>query len=134
MSNRNNYDNADEVRARFTVWMELTLKNARNQYYRKQEPKFTTISIEELPIELQADPVNPYTKIEHSADAFEFEEEKLAKAFYKLPLMRREVLRLLFVRELSPEEIAHTLNCSVDYVYKQKYRALKKLRIILEED
>jgi len=78
-------------------------------------------------------PHNPYVRIERSSNSFDFEEERLAKAFYELPLMRREVLRMLFVLEMTPEEISQKLRCSIDYVYKQKHRALKKLRSLLEE-
>ena len=74
-----------------------------------------------------------YASVEKDPDAFNFEEERLAKAFYELPLMRREVLRLLFVCELTPEEISHRLHCSVNFVHLQKSRALKKLRDAMEE-
>ena len=64
---------------------------------------------------------------------FEFEEERLAYAFSKLPLMRREVLRLLFVEMKEPEEISEILHCSTNYVHLQKSRALKRLRELLAE-
>lgn len=72
-------------------------------------------------------------RVESSQEAFDFEEEKLAQAFSALPLMRREVLRLLFVEELTPGEIAAKLHCSMNYVHKQKSRALQKLRAALTD-
>lgn len=134
MNYQRNSDRPDELRARFTTWLSSTLKNARNMYYRSQKNKLETISFDELPDELQIDPLNPFDRIERSYDAFDFEEEKLARAFYELPLMRREVLRLLFVCELTPDEISRRLHCSVNFVHLQKSRALKKLRSVLEED
>ena len=35
---------------------------------------------------------------------------------------------MLFVEEIKPEEIAKKLNCSSQYVYNQKFRAIKTLR------
>ena len=66
-------------------------------------------------------------------DDFDFEEARLASAFSALPLMRREVLRLLFVEMKEPEEISKILNCSTNYVHLQKSRALKRLRELLTE-
>ena len=103
-------------------------------YYRSQKTQFETVPFEELPLEYRIDPTNPYERVERSADAFDFEEERLAKAFFELPLMRREVLRLLFVCEMTPEEISRRLHCSASYVRKQKFYALKKLRELLEEE
>ena len=70
---------------------------------------------------------------ERAADDFEFEEVRLANAFAELPLMRREVLRLLFVEMKEPSEISTILHCSTQYVNLQKFRALKRLRELLEE-
>ena len=78
-------------------------------------------------------PIDYYTNIEHSSTDFDFEEETLAEAFSKLPSIRREILRLLFVAEKSPEEIAVQLQCTVNYVHLQKSRAIKKLRASLQE-
>lgn len=54
--------------------------------------------------------------------------EKLAKAFSELSLMRREVLRLLFVEEKTPCEIARQLCISPNCVYQFKHQALAKLK------
>ena len=67
-------------------------------------------------------------------DAFTFEEERLAKAFSQLPLMRQRILTLLFVNELTPAEIAKQMNCSVQHVYNQRSLALKRLRQLLREE
>lgn len=129
---RNYYSEKDELRARFTIWLETTLARARSKYYSSQKQRIETISYEEMPIDYRLDPYDCFAMVGRDPNTFDFEETRLAEAFYELPLMRREVLRLLFVCELTPEEIAQRLHCSVNYVYKQKYRALKKLRRILE--
>ena len=69
-----------------------------------------------------------------SESSFQFEEERLAKAFFSLPLHRQQILTMLFVEEKKPEEIARILRCSTDYVRLQKYRAIQKLRKLLSEE
>lgn len=61
-------------------------------------------------------------------DSFDFEEQRLAEAFRELPLMRRRILEMLFVEELTPSEIAAKLHCSVQHVYNQRSLAIKRLR------
>jgi sigma-70, region 4 len=63
-----------------------------------------------------------------SPDSFDFEEQRLAEAFRELPLMRRRILEMLFVEELTPSEIAAKLHCSVQHVYNQRSLAIKRLR------
>lgn len=133
MSHSNGYTESDELRARFTAWLNTTLVNAKNMYYRSQKKERDTIPFDELPLEYRVDPTDYFESVEREKDAFAFEEERLAKAFFELPLMRREVLRLLFVCEMTPEEISKRLHCSPNYVALQKHYALKKLRKILEE-
>ena len=63
-----------------------------------------------------------------SPDSFDFEEQRLAEAFRELPLMRRRILEMLFVEDLTPSEIAAKLHCSVQHVYNQRSLAIKRLR------
>ena len=39
----------DELRARFTVWLETTVYRDRLKYLEREKPKVDTVSIEELP-------------------------------------------------------------------------------------
>lgn len=122
----------DILRARFTVWIEKLITNAKTDFLRQnnKEPEF--VSIDELFDDEQI--IGDYDVIVvEDKDAFAFEEERLAEAFYKLPLMKRKILELLFVECIRPEEIASRLNCSPQYVYNQRYRALKHLREQLEK-
>ena len=122
----------DELRARFTAWLDITVYRARLKYLQRQRPPADVISIEELPESCLVT-----TDIEmlqnHDRNTFDFEEERLADAFRKLPIKRQRILSMLFVEEKKPEEIAKCLNCSVQYVYDQRYQALKKLRLSLDE-
>ena len=121
------YDEPDVLRARFTKWLEKLIKNARIDSLRQLKNVPETISIDSLFEDEQLVGDSDVT-ISDSKTAFDFEEERLAKAFYELPLMKRRILEMLFVEEIKPEEIAKRLNCSAQYVYNQRSRAIKKLR------
>jgi len=121
------------VRNRFTAWMEKVVKNLRIDYIRKKGLKSKKDShwTTEMPdISYEQD----FRLI--PKDEFDFAEGKLAEVFAGLPLLRKRILVLTFVEELTAMEIAELLNCSVEYVYDQKRRALQKLRQQLnaEED
>lgn len=100
----------DQLRAEFTVWLNKSLTNAKYDYLRKKEREPKTASLDSIPADLIVDPHDCFAAVERSTADFEFEEAKLAYAFSKLPLMRREVLRLLFVEMKDPEEIASILH------------------------
>lgn len=125
-------DEPDILRARFTVWIEKLIKNAKTDYLRQNNKEMEFVSIDELFDDEQLIGTHDVIVAEDK-DAFAFEEERLAEAFYKLPLMKRKILELLFVEGVKPEEIAFRLNCSPQYVYNQRYRALKYLREQLEK-
>lgn len=119
----------DELRARFTAFLQIMVRRSRLNYLAKIKNRPETVSLEELP-----DIMDPASEIRLSGDQkdFEFEEDRLAQAFATLPLMRKTILKLLFVDELSPQEIAAKLHCSVRHVYNQRSLALKRLRLLLK--
>lgn len=105
----------DELRARFTKWLETTVYRAKLKYLERQKQKIDTISIEELPENALSVSDKPfYDGVPQSA--FDFEEERLANAFANLPMKRQQILTMLFVEERKPEEIARLLNCSAQHV------------------
>lgn len=125
----------DELRARFTKWLETVIRRAQIDYLRKYGRDYAIISIEEIPENAFAvSEEDNRWMIPHNKSAFDFEGERLAKAFYELPLMRQRILTMLFVEEKKPEEIAKILHCSIQHVYNQRSLALKKLRILLGKD
>ena len=115
----------------FTAYIKQVTIYARLEYLRKLEYRTRESSLEQLPPEIlmyEYPPIVP-------EDDFAFDMKNLSQAFSKLTLMRRRILTLIFVEELSAPEVADKLGCSVDYVYLQKHRALKKLRNqLMEED
>lgn len=115
----------DELRGCFTRWIVITAQNAQKNYLRTEGKRPKTISIDEIELPI-TDTLLP--KVETVSGSFDFAEQQLADAFRELPLMRRRILELLFVDELSPAEIAQKLHCSVQHVYNQRSLAIKRLR------
>ena len=124
---KSNIDPNEKLRAEFTSWLTTLMRRARIDYFRSKEREVKTISLDEVSVTDFA-VQDAYAILESS---FQFEEERLARAFFSLPIQRQQILTMLYVDELSPEEIARILNCSVDYVYKTKSRSLKPLRKML---
>ena len=124
----------DELRARFTRWLEVTLQRARIDYVRKLEREKKMVYVEQLPEEYLVEEQAESKWIHSFTGEFDFEEEQLAHAFYGLTILRQKILTMLFVEEKSPKEIAVQLGCSVRHVYKQRSLALGKLREMLEKD
>lgn len=124
----------DELRARFTRWLEVTLHRAKVDYVRKLEREKKMVYVEQLPEEYLVEDQAEAKWIRSFTDTFDFEEDQLAHAFYRLTILRQKILTMLFVEEKSPNEIADQLGCSVRHVYKQRSLALDKLREMLEKD
>jgi len=115
---------------RFTAWMEQAVRHSKADYLRKQGRRQKEVHIEQPDIAESAVYEAP---LPFSPGEFDFEEEKLANAFSRLALLRRQILTLIFVDDLSAQEVADKLGCPVGYVYLQKHRALKALRDQLME-
>lgn len=121
----------DRIRGEFTVWLEKLIVRTKLSYIRQHSKYLNIISIEDLSEEAFAifDETITYR------DTFEFEDEKIERAFIKLPISRRRILIMLFLEELSPEEVAKRIGCSVNSVYLQRMRAIRELRkLITVED
>lgn len=112
----------DELRARFTKWMEVTLLRARRKYLQKKKVDEAVLFLNDLSEEIIPPAKEPYTS------GFDFESDWLADAFSELSPRRQEILTLLFVEELKPRDIAEILQCSPEQVYNRQYQALRSLR------
>lgn len=106
MDYRQNADR-DELRARFTAWLDTLLKRAKLNYLEREceEPHESLDSLDEDQLPATED---AYMQTLFSDDPFGFTEDRLAKAFSELPLMRQQILKLLFVDEMKPRDIAKT--------------------------
>lgn len=128
--NHQQYQNHDELRARFTKWLETLLYRAKLKYVRKMEKQVKTVSLEDIP-ESSLPLAEPCSN--NNQKTFDFEESKLAEAFYNLPIKRQKILEMLFVENKEPKEIANELNCTVQHIYNQRSLSLKKLRLQLQK-
>ena len=128
------YQDLDErLKARFTLWLDRLMYRARINYLEKYYSTPESIGLAQIPEELLAKEDEHELSAE-TEDGFIFEEERLAEAYSRLPLMKKRILSMSFVDQLSPAEIAERLHCSVRTVYNQKHRAIKALRDWLSED
>lgn len=121
------------LKARFTLWLEQLMYRTRINFLQKYYSAPESIGLAQIPEELLAKE-DEYELSTETEDGFIFEEERLAEAYSRLPLMKKRILSMSFVDQLSPAEIAERLHCSVRTVYNQKHRAIKALRDWLSED
>lgn len=120
----------DRLQAQFTSWLTTLLRRARIDYIRRQERMFKTVSLDETnEAELVCE-----DKYSSPQSEFEFEEERLARAFFSLSLKRQQVLTMLFVQDMTPTDISRRLHCSADYVYMLRKRALEALKRMLNDE
>lgn len=128
-------ESADVLCGRFTNWLDVLVYRAKLKYIRKLSQDIEAVSLDEL-IDSGFQPVDPVpvdTVLSQKSKSFEFEEEKLARAFSDLPIKRQRILEMLFIEQMKPEEIAKELNCTVQHVYNRRSSALKQLRLALTE-
>ena len=119
----------DELRGRFTRFMEVTVRNARIDYLRKRKCQVPTVPLDSIP-ESQLE----YADSPPPDVGFDFDDERLSVAFNELSSVLQRILTQLFVHEIKPSEIAWLLACPVEYVYKQRSLAIKWLRRMLGGD
>jgi len=117
------YDDIDLFQ-RFTAYMELVVTHAGIDYVRRQAFRKNEVNIGLTP----PDDIVDFNAFPISSHEFDFEEKRLADTFSQLNLLRRRVITLHYAEDLSLQETAERLNCSIKFVYLIKHRALKKLR------
>ena len=115
---------------RFTAWIKIVVKHTKIDYIRHLKSQLRELPLDEV-IEMCPSSCCSDEWIELDC-AFDFENELLNEAISNLPPKRREVLEMLFIHELPPEEIAANLRCSVQHIYNQRSLALKDLRAALQ--
>lgn len=119
----------DELRGRFTRFMELAVKHARADYLRLLRTRIETVSLDEF-----SDVLQVTDKVLADAGSFEFDNLRVEYEFKKLPTSQRLVLTLLFAEDETPQSAAALLGCSVQHIYNQRSLAIKKLRTALMGD
>lgn len=114
----------DKLRARFTSWLVTLLRRARIDYLRQSAREPKTVTLEAIDEQRMA----AEDKYFSMSSEFQFEEERLAQAFFSLSPRKSEILKCLFAEQLTVEETAKRLHITSENVYKEKSRALATLR------
>lgn len=124
-------DSEGELIAQFTAFMEKVVTSAKIDYIRRQRHWKWEVLMDKPPTPQDMKPIPERWLSAVPGNEFYFAEERISKALSDLSALRRRILELSFIEELSAQEISEILGCSVKFVYNQKHAALKKLRDIL---
>lgn len=116
----------DDLRNRFTAWMQVVVKRAKIDYIRrlKAHPREVSIEDENVRNKLFYKP----TESMRVANTFSFDNRRLETVYKKLSPQKRRILELLYVHNYTPEEVAGILHCCIRNVYNQRSLILKELR------
>ncbi len=117
MSNTGN----DPLRGKFTRFLMYTVDNTVSNYLRKNR-------VREYPVGILKSQRVDFSSEGSHLRGFDFNWDELAQAYCNLPRSYQEVLFLLLVEELTPQEAAKSLHCTVKQIYVRKSRAIKNLR------
>jgi RNA polymerase sigma factor (sigma-70 family) len=109
--------------SRFKAWMFHIARNARIDYFKKQQPE--TLLPEEGEHALQSSSPLPGHGLEREQQTV-----LLECAMFQLPPEKREVLVLSRYQEMKYEQIAEVMGCEVGTVKVRVHRALNELRDI----
>ena len=121
----------DDLRNQFTAFIQKVVYHAKVDYIRRKTAQSKKGNKPSLP-EWHDTSYEQNFRLAPQNE-FDFEEQRLADSFAALPLMRRQILTLLFAQGLTAMEVAEELGCSLDYVYSNKRRALQRLQEQLRE-
>jgi RNA polymerase sigma-70 factor (ECF subfamily) len=106
----------------FCAWLYRIARNELIQQHRKQR---------DWGVLLRTQPATEGRGPEAAVQTHERRNE-LQQALAKLSDRDREIITLRFYEDLSSEEVAEVLDCSIDNVYVRLHRALKRLRTHVE--
>lgn len=122
----------DELKNRFTAWLKILIGRARIDYFRRFTDRFETVPLDTI-ADLKSKE-DEHLVIHKHHNTFDFEDENLSKAFKRLNPLRQQLLRMLFIENLKAGEAAVELKCSIQYVYNERFLALKELKKYLKKE
>ena len=111
-------------RGAFGAWLFRIARNVVAGYYRKQRPGVPLESVPDLPA---AGPSPPEVVMHREEVA------RLREAIATLPEREQEIIQLRFGGGLGNKEIAQVMGLQAGHVGVIVYRALRKLRAVLED-
>ena len=116
---------------RFTAWMKLVVKRAKIDYIRRNKYRQSECTIEDETLKNTLHYEQNFGE-SSTINNFDFDNNMLRNAFVKLSPQRQRVLIMLFIKNMSVEEIADELKCDVRNVINLRYYALRDLRNMLD--
>ena len=126
----------DELQARFTVWIEKVIYSAKIDYIRQSAKEPKEISLEEVTRQTEIAYIQDIRLEDYdiSKGEYAFENERIELAFSTLSKVARQVLLLLYIFDMTPDEVAFELGCSVQNIYKVRAHAIANLREMLKNE
>lgn len=126
----------DELQARFTVWIEKVIYSAKIDYIRQSAKELKRISLEdaERRNEIAYSQDIKLEDYDISKGEYAFDNERIELAFSTLSKVARQVLLLLYVFDMTPDEVASELGCSVQNIYKVRAHAIANLKEMLKDE
>jgi RNA polymerase sigma-70 factor, ECF subfamily len=107
----------------FTVWLYRIARNQAYQYLRKEKAQALTYNEDDLSV------VGEETPDDFTAE----DAAQIHLGLEKLSIEQRDVLTLRFLEEMSYEEIAEVVGCSLGTVRSRIYYGKSALRKVMEE-
>ena len=126
----------DELQARFTVWLEKVIYSAKIDYIRQKAKAPKEISLEDVKRQTEIAYIQDIRLEDYdiSKGEYAFENERIELAFSTLSKVARQVLLLLYIFDMTPEEVAFELGCSVQNIYKVRAHAIANLKEMLKDE
>ncbi len=118
-----NADGSDDVQNRFTAYVQTALRNRRNRYLKNKGERLKRETFD-LPDDLTSP--DEYLNL--------VERESLLYALRKIQEREQQIVYLRAVEEHSFADIADALDMKISSVSMVYYRALHKLKLLLQED
>lgn len=123
-------DNSDLL-YRFTAWIKVVVRNAKIDYLRKMQKHSGELSLDDESFKNNI--IAPNESNCKPKDDFDFDCPELEAAVAKLSPRRKQVIFLMYVQNLTGEEIARELHCSLQQVYNLRSQAIRDLKTFLSE-
>ena len=119
---------------RFTNWVDTLARRTKYAYIKKESKHISHACIDDVPEDAFAvEEVEISYTFSESDGKFEFEADWLMQAFSELSKTHKRLLELLYVEEKTPPEAEKILNCTVENIYNQRYKAFKVIKKIRKE-
>ena len=123
----------DELRMRFTAWLDKVMYHAREDYLKRLRKLPGTVDIDKVPEEILA-AEDSYDLWGNCPRDFFFEKKRFNDALHLLTDEQHQLLVMLYIDQMTAREISVALGCTVQNVYNRKSLTLQYLRNTLQEE